>query len=67
MVHILPHWNWPERVGQITPVREICDMAHDHNIEVIVDAAHSFAHLDYFQQIVSILIRHNTTIHNLDC
>lgn len=20
MVHILPHWNWPERVGQVTPV-----------------------------------------------
>lgn len=20
MVHIVPHWNWPERVGQITPV-----------------------------------------------
>jgi len=20
MVHILPHWNWPERAGQITPV-----------------------------------------------
>jgi beta-galactosidase len=20
MVHILPHWNWPERVGQTTPV-----------------------------------------------
>ncbi len=20
MVHILPHWNWPERLGQITPV-----------------------------------------------
>jgi beta-galactosidase len=20
MAHILPHWNWPERVGQITPV-----------------------------------------------
>ncbi|MFO7668540.1 MAG: beta-galactosidase GalB [Bacteroidales bacterium] len=20
MVHILPHWNWPERVGEITPV-----------------------------------------------
>lgn len=20
MVHILPHWNWPERTGQITPV-----------------------------------------------
>lgn len=33
--------------GQITPVREICDMAHQRGIEVIVDAAHSFAHLDY--------------------
>ena len=20
MIHILPHWNWPERVGQVTPV-----------------------------------------------
>jgi beta-galactosidase len=20
MVHILPHWNWPERIGQTTPV-----------------------------------------------
>ena len=20
MAHILPHWNWPERVGEITPV-----------------------------------------------
>jgi beta-galactosidase len=20
MVHILPHWNWPERIGQVTPV-----------------------------------------------
>ena len=20
MVHILPHWNWPERLDQITPV-----------------------------------------------
>jgi len=20
MVHILPHWNWPERVGLVTPV-----------------------------------------------
>jgi len=33
--------------GQITPVREICDMAHTHGIEVIVDAAHSFAHIEY--------------------
>src|SRR5881275_189983 len=20
MVHILPHWTWPDRVGQVTPV-----------------------------------------------
>ena len=20
MAHILPHWTWPERVGQVTPV-----------------------------------------------
>lgn len=20
MAHILPHWNWPERIGQVTPV-----------------------------------------------
>src|SRR5206468_500463 len=20
MAHILPHWNWPERVGKVTPV-----------------------------------------------
>ena len=20
MAHLLPHWNWPERVGQVTPV-----------------------------------------------
>lgn len=33
--------------GQITPVREICDMAHERGIAVIVDAAHSFAHIDY--------------------
>ncbi len=33
--------------GQILPVREICDMAHKHGIEVIVDGAHTFAHLDY--------------------
>lgn len=33
--------------GQIMPVREICDMAHERGIEVIADGAHSFAHLDF--------------------
>jgi selenocysteine lyase/cysteine desulfurase len=31
--------------GQVLPVREICDMAHERGVEVIVDGAHSFAHL----------------------
>ncbi len=33
--------------GQIMPVREVADMAHEHNIELICDGAHSFAHLDF--------------------
>ncbi len=33
--------------GQILPIRAICDMAHERGVEVIVDAAHSFAHLNY--------------------
>lgn len=33
--------------GQILPARKIADLAHAKGIEVIVDAAHSFAHLDY--------------------
>jgi len=32
--------------GQILPVREICDMAHERGIEVIVDGAHSLAHVN---------------------
>jgi selenocysteine lyase/cysteine desulfurase len=31
--------------GQILPVRKIVDMAHARGVAVIVDAAHSFAHL----------------------
>ncbi|MBI4245018.1 MAG: aminotransferase class V-fold PLP-dependent enzyme [Planctomycetes bacterium] len=33
--------------GQILPVKEICDLAHQHGIDVIVDGAHSFAHIDF--------------------
>ena len=33
--------------GQIQPVSKICDMAHSHGVEVIVDGAHTFAHLDF--------------------
>jgi selenocysteine lyase/cysteine desulfurase len=31
--------------GQVQPVAEICRMAHARGVEVIVDAAHSFAHV----------------------
>ena len=31
--------------GQILPVRKICDMAHSHGVEVMVDGAHAFAHI----------------------
>ncbi len=33
--------------GQILPVRKIADMAHARGVSVIVDAAHSFAHLAF--------------------
>ena len=33
--------------GQVLPVKKICDLAHAHGAEVVVDAAHSFAHVDF--------------------
>lgn len=44
IVHIthLMHWT-----GNMVPVKAIADMAHSKGCEVIVDAAHSFAHIDY--------------------
>ena len=33
--------------GQILPVREVADMAHEKGIELICDGAHAFAHLDF--------------------
>lgn len=33
--------------GQILPVRKTADMAHARGVSVIVDAAHSFAHLNF--------------------
>ncbi len=41
ITHII---NWD---GQILPARKIADEAHKTGINVIVDAAHTFAHLDY--------------------
>lgn len=44
VVHITHMINW---MGQILPVKEIAREARRRGIEVLVDAAHTFAHLDY--------------------
>lgn len=44
LVHITHIINWN---GQIMPARKIADVAHKRGIEVLIDGAHSFAHLDY--------------------
>jgi selenocysteine lyase/cysteine desulfurase len=31
--------------GQILPIRKICDMAHSHGVEVMVDGAHCVGHI----------------------
>ncbi len=33
--------------GQILPIRKICEMAHALNVEVAVDGAHTFGHLNF--------------------
>ena len=33
--------------GQILPVQKICDMAHSKGVEVMVDGAHAFAHIQF--------------------
>ncbi len=44
LLHVTHIINW---LGQIMPVRKICDMAHEKGIEVLVDGAHSFGLLDF--------------------
>lgn len=44
IIHITHMINW---VGQIMPVRKICDMAHAKGIEVVCDGAHSFGLMDF--------------------
>lgn len=33
--------------GHILPVKKICDMAHSKGVQVMVDGAHAFAHIDF--------------------
>ena len=44
LVHITHLINW---TGQLLPVRKIADKAKEKGIEVLVDGAHSFAHIDF--------------------
>lgn len=44
IIHVTHVINW---MGQILPVRKICDMAHRHGLEVVCDGAHSFGLLDF--------------------
>jgi len=44
IVHITHMINW---TGQILPSKAIADLAHSKGCEVIVDAAHSFAQMDF--------------------
>lgn len=44
VVHLTHIINW---MGQVIPIRPIADEARRRGIEVVVDGAHSFAHLDF--------------------
>lgn len=33
--------------GQILPIRKICDMAHAHGVDVMVDGAHAIGHFNF--------------------
>ncbi len=44
VVHITHIINWN---GQVLPVTKIAEEAHKRGIEVVVDGAHSFAHVDF--------------------
>lgn len=41
VTHVVHH------TGQVLPAKKLIDLAHEHGIEVLLDAAHSFAHLNY--------------------
>ncbi len=44
IIHATHVINW---TGQIMPAKKLADLAHKHGCELILDCAHSFAHLDY--------------------
>lgn len=44
LIHVTHIINW---VGQIMPVQKLCQMAHKHGVEVLIDGTHLFGLLDF--------------------
>ncbi|HWB62211.1 MAG TPA: aminotransferase class V-fold PLP-dependent enzyme [Chitinophagales bacterium] len=44
IVHVTHMMNW---TGQVLPARKLADLAHKRGCEVVLDASHSFAHIEY--------------------
>jgi selenocysteine lyase/cysteine desulfurase len=63
MIQIMHMINWN---GQILPVRKLSDAAHEEGIEVLVDGAHTFAHLDFKIEDLN-CDYYGTSLHKLLC
>jgi selenocysteine lyase/cysteine desulfurase len=44
LIEVMHMINW---TGQILPAKKLADAAHQEGIEILVDGAHTFAHLDF--------------------
>ncbi len=44
LLHVTHIINWS---GQILPAKKLANLAHEHHAEILLDAAHSFAHIEY--------------------
>jgi selenocysteine lyase/cysteine desulfurase len=49
--------------GQVLPVRAITEMAHRHGVQVLVDGAHAFAHLDFTVRDLGPIDYYGTSLH----
>jgi selenocysteine lyase/cysteine desulfurase len=49
--------------GQVLPVRAITAMAHRHGVQVLVDGAHAFAHLDFTRADLGPIDYYGTSLH----
>jgi selenocysteine lyase/cysteine desulfurase len=49
--------------GQVLPVRAITAMAHRHGVQVLVDGAHAFAHLDFTRADLGPVDYYGTSLH----